>query len=155
MNIETIKENEHKVLETPIAMFSKNNIVFVASIFSPLIGGLMFFYNLRKHALNNRRNIILLLCYLVLSFILILAFNVLYTVYLGDLIRNFIDSEYLNLRYSSLTFKIAFKLLINGIAIDYLWNIFFGKDLKYRSKDITIPVIIGIVLLAFTFYYFT
>lgn len=114
----------------------------------------MLFYNLKKLQLIGPKNMLFLLLYLVLSFMLILIFNVVYTAYLGDMISNWADSDYLNLRYSSMTFKIAFKTLINVVAIDFLWSVFFSKDFKYPSKEITIPIVIGVVVLAITFWWF-
>ncbi len=147
-------QDNSDILEVRTAIFSKNNIILLAIIFTPILGGLMLFYNLRKLGLIGPKNILFLLCYLVLSFMLILIFNVVYTTYLGGVISNWVDSNYLNLRYSSMTFKIAFKTLINVIAIDFLWSVFFGKDFKYPSKDITIPIVVGIVVLAITFWWF-
>ncbi|MBP7356691.1 MAG: hypothetical protein KA871_01115 [Cloacibacterium sp.] len=135
------------------SIFSKNSIIFLSIIFSPLLGGALLFYNLKVLKKSNTKNIIFIFSYLVLSFLFIFLFNILYTNYLQGFISSIFNSDYLNFRYSATTFKIAFKTMINLLFISYLWEIFFGKHFSYQSKDITFPVIICLIIyMAFLFF---
>ena len=135
------------------SIFSKNSIIFLSIIFSPLLGGALLFYNLKVLKKSNTKNIIFIFSYLVLSFLFIFLFNILYTNYLQGFISSIFNSDYLNFRYSATTFKIAFKTMINLLFISYLWKIFFGECFSYQSKDITFPVIICLIIyMAFLFF---
>ena len=147
------KNSDIKSVTNQASIFSKNNIIFLSVIFSPLLRGALLFYNLKVLKKSNTKNIIFIFSYLVLSFLFIFLFNILYTNYLQGFISSIFNSDYLNFRYSATTFKIAFKTMINLLFISYLWEIFFGKHFSYQSKDITFPVIICLIIyMAFLFF---
>ena len=147
------KNSDIKSVTNQTSIFSKNNIIFLSIIFSPLLGGALLFYNLKVFKKNNTKNIIFIFSYLVLSFLFIFLFNILYTNYLQGFISSIFNSDYLNFRYSATTFKIVFKTMINLLFISYLWEIFFGKYFSYQSKDITFPVIICLIIyMVFLFF---
>lgn len=152
------QEQENKNLDiesitNQSSIFSKNNIIFLSIIFSPLLGGVLLFYNLKLLKKSNTKNIILIFSYLVLSFLFIVLFNISYTNYLQGFISSIFNSDYLNFRYSATTFKITFKTMINLLFISYLWKIFFGEHFSYQSKDITFPIIICLIIyIAFLFF---
>lgn len=143
------QENRSSYIETvnnQTSIFSKNNVIFLSIIFSPLLGGALLLYNLKVLKKNNTRNIIFIFLYLVLSFLFIFLFNILYSNYLQSFIYSIFDNDYLNFRYSATTFKIVFKTIINLFFIGYLWEVFFGKNFSYQSKDITLPIIVCLII---------
>lgn len=140
------KDSDVKPVTNQISIFSKNNIIFLSIIFSPLLGGVLLFYNLKVLKKSNTKNLTFIFAYLVLSFLFIFLFNILYNNYLQAFISAVFNSNYLNFRYSATTFKIAFKTMINLLFISYLWDIFFGKHFSYQPKDIIFPIIICLVI---------
>ncbi|TLX23325.1 hypothetical protein FE904_22455 [Chryseobacterium indologenes] len=150
------QENDHfkvdqNILETssetekyPI-LFSKNDIVLASTVINPIIGGILLFINLNKVNQVKPKSIFLIITYLIAAFIAILLYNT----YFSDLINNFIIenlSGYSKNRYSGLTFKIAFKMLINFLLISFLWDQIFDKQMKYRIYSATIGIVIFAVI---------
>lgn len=148
-----IKNKQEKPISsglTTVSILSKNNIILASIVFTPIVGAILLYYNLKKTGLDKWRNIGLIMLYVVLTFILIVCFNIVYHTFLENNIKDIINSDYLNMRYSSMTFKMAFKTVLNILLIDYLWADFFSKDSNYKYKDITFLIIIcSVVYLLF------
>lgn len=131
---------------TTVSLFSKNNIILASVVFTPIVGAMLLYYNLRKTGLDKWRNIGLIMLYVALTFILIVCFNVVYHTFLENYIKDLLDSAYLDMRYSAMTFKMAFKTVLNLLFIDFLWAGFFPNDSGYKYRDITSLIIICSVI---------
>ncbi|AKK71978.1 hypothetical protein OK18_04405 [Chryseobacterium gallinarum] len=144
---QNILENSAETEKYPI-LFSKNDIILASTVINPIVGGVLFFVNLNKVNQVKPKSIFLTIGYLIAAFIAILLYNT----YVSDLISNFIIeslSGYSKNRYSELTFKIAFKMLINFLLISFLWDKIFDKQMKYRIYSATIGIIIFAVIYLF------
>ncbi|PWN70090.1 hypothetical protein C1631_008830 [Chryseobacterium phosphatilyticum] len=141
--LEDSSENE----KFPI-LFSKNDIILASTVINPIVGGALLFFNLKKIDQLKAKNIFLIIAYLIAAFIAILLYNA----YVSDLVNDFIIenlSGYSKNRYSLLTFRIAFKMLVNFLMISFLWDHIFDKQMKYRIYSATIGIIIFAVIYLF------
>jgi hypothetical protein len=129
-------------------LFSKNDIILASTVINPIVGGILIFVNLNKVNQVKAKNIFLIIMFLVVSFVAILLYNT----YVSDLVSKLIIenlSGYSKNRYSALTFKIAFKMLINFLLISFLWDRIFDKQMKYRVYSATIGIVIFAVIYLF------
>ncbi len=150
-------DNEQVKLDTPVVedtlqneiyplLYSQNNIIFLSTVFSPIIGAALLYLNLKAEKNIDSRKIIFIVFYLIISFFLILLYNFVFIDYVGLFINKIeMDSTYLQWRPYETIIKLAYKCFISIVGISLLWKSFFG-DIKYRSKNILIPFIVGLVI---------
>jgi hypothetical protein len=117
--------------EAPL-LYSRQVINIFSILFSTLFGGVLLSMNLKT--INKHKKIlpVSLFC---------LGYSILTTLIIGLLWSRF--EMYISI----------FMVLLNAIGASFLYNYFWakylGKDFKYRTRPIMIPLIIGIVFALF------
>ena len=126
--------------------YSQNNIIFLSTVFSPIIGAVLLYLNLKTEKKIDLRKIFFIIIYMLISFFLILLYNFIFIDYISSFISKVeVDSTYIQWRPYETTIKLAYKCFINILGINFLWNKFFGNR-KRRSKSIIIPFLIGLFI---------
>lgn len=145
--IKTHKNQQIEDESTLISLYSKSGIIILSIIFTPLLGGLMLYYNLQKTKRDNVKNIASLLSYVIFSFLFITLFNMVYVSYLRDIVPSglgYINNSRYELIYKLITLKIVFKAFVNFIFIYHLWKVYFGDGFLYQPKNI--PMVIRLII---------
>jgi len=133
-------------------LYSENNIIFLSAIFSPIIGAVLLYLNIKKESVVDRKKVFYILLYLIITFILILFYNLVLAKYVDIFVHELgKNSSYIRWRPYETTIKIGYKIMINFWGISFLWKKFIGKK-KYRSENIFIPFIVGLLLFLCSFF---
>ena len=121
------KEKINFVTDDPNApeLHSKNTIYFFASFFSTIFGAVLMLQNFREVGNNKVKN-------------QVLVFGILYTLFSILLII-------------TLNIKGNFMMVMNfggaGILINFFWNKYLGKKIKYRKRSWIKPAIISVIII--------
>ena len=120
------KEKTNFVTDDPNApeLQSKNTIYFFTSFFSTIFGAVLMLQNFREVGNNKVKN-------------QVLVFGILYTLFSILLII-------------TLNIKGNFMMVMNfggaGILINFFWNKYLGKKIKYRKRSWIKPAIISVII---------
>ena len=121
------KEKTNFVTDDPNApeLHSKNTIYFFASFFSTIFGAVLMLQNFREVGNNKVKNQVLMfgILYTLFSILLIITLNI----------------------------KGNFMMVMNfggaGILINFFWNKYLGKKIKYRKRSWIKPAIISVIII--------
>lgn len=138
------KENEQYV-----KMYSKTNIIVLGAILSPLVCFYMLFENLRTGIKLEKGALIKIVLVLVGAFLLLLIFDQIILVLVYLVLVSLVDlGSVFGFDILQLIIRIIFTYFTIKFTVDYLWKNYIGET-KYRSKDITLPLIVAILLAIF------
>lgn len=129
--------------EDLIKLISKNTIIFVSVIFTPILGSIFLYYNFRKVKKNNLKSIILLIGYLMITFVLVVGYNILEDRYANYIQMGFVKlvgDESMVLKNFDIILKMAFKIFINTLFVHYIWNSVLGKSFLFKIKEVRVLV---------------
>jgi hypothetical protein len=114
-------------IDAPL-LYSRQVINIFSILFSVMFGGILLAINLKS--VNNKKAILPVLIY-----------SILYTgiiIYILNLIPG-----------SKSGLSLIFNLVGAIVLYNFFWGKYIGKDFKYRTKQIWIPLIIGILISGF------
>ncbi len=138
------KENEQYV-----KMYSKTNIIVLGAILSPLVCFYMLFENLRTGIKLEKGALIKIVLVLVGAFLLLLIFDQIILVLVYLVLVSLVDlGSVFGFDILQLIIRIIFTYFTIKFTVDYLWKNYIGET-KYRSKDITLPLIVALLLAIF------
>jgi len=125
-NLEDVKlnqENPFEEFEQP-TLYSKQALLGFTLFFSTIFGVVLLMYNLKVMNKHKARTQVLVfgVLYMVLSYALL---EVLPKIYFVTLIFNVIGY---------------------AILVEYFWNKYIGKDLNYKKKSVTKPLVISLLI---------
>ena len=120
------KENSFNEFERP-TLYSKKAIRGFTIFFSTIFGAVLLMYNLKLMQKPKER-------------IQVLIFSIIYTITVYFL---------LNFLPRNLITTLVINLIGYGILSEFFWNKNLGKDLIYKKKEITKPLIISLLLTGF------
>ena len=121
-----VNEKTNFVTDDPNApeLYSKNTIYFFASFISTIFGAVLMLQNFREVGNNKVKNQVLVfgILYILFSILLIITLNI----------------------------KGNFMMVMNfggaGILINFFWNKYLGKKIKYRKRSWIKPAIISVII---------
>ncbi len=126
-------------------LYSEKN-VFIISLFNPFVGCWLFYENLRGLGKLTFRNLLFVVSFFTGGVIIWLVYRIMWAKKLYSFISLYGSTT------SSLKKEILFHRqnvivgsVIVGIILTYLWSILL-KDVKYRSRDITKPFILALLM---------
>lgn len=108
-------------------LYSKNAIRGFTIFFSTIFGAVLLMYNLKVMKKPKER-------------IQVLFFSIIYTILVYFLL-NFLPKSFLT--------TLILNLIGYTVLSEYFWNKDLGKDLIYKKKEITKPLIISLLLTGF------
>jgi len=130
-------------------MYSKTNIIVLGVVLSPLVCFYMLFENLRTGIKLEKGALTKIVLVLVGAFLLLLIFDQIILVLVYLVLVSLVDlGSVFGFDILQLVIRIIFTYFTIKFTIDYLWKNYIGTT-KYRSKDITLPLIVAILLAIF------
>lgn len=127
-------------------LYSKTNIIVIGVLLSPLVCFYMLFENFRQEIKLERSALTKIVAVLLGAFFLLVLLDELILVLIHFYLLSYIDlGSVLGFDILQLAIKIILTYFTIKLTVDYLWNTYIGTT-KYRSKDITLPLIFGVLL---------
>jgi len=126
-------------------LYSEKN-VFMISLFNPFVGCWLFYENLQGLGKLTFRNLLVVVSFFTGGAIIWLVYRIMWAKKLYSFISLYGSS--ISPLKSEMRFhrqNVIVGSVIVGIILTYLWSILL-KDVKYRSRDITKPFILAVVI---------
>ena len=109
----------------------------------------MLFENLRKGIKLEKTALTKIVIVLLGAFLLLLISNHIILVLIYLVLVSLVDlGSVFGFDILQLVIRIIFTYFIIKFTVDYLWNNYIGAT-KYRSRDITLPLIVALLLAIF------
>lgn len=132
-----------------VKLYSKTNIIILGVVLSPLVCFYMLFENLRKGIKLEKTALTKIVIVLLGAFLLLLISNHIILVLIYLVLVSLVDlGSVFGFDILQLVIRIIFTYFIIKFTVDYLWNNYIGAT-KYRSRDITLPLIVALLLAIF------
>ena len=132
-----------------VKLYSKTNIIVLGVVLSPLVCFYMLFENFRTGMKLEKGTLTKIAAILLGAFLLLLILDQLILVFVYLVLVSLIDlGSVFGFDILQFIIRIIFTYITVKITVDYLWKNYIGTT-KYRSKDITLPLIVAILFAIF------